>query len=249
MEEYLPVLAIDTFSDDITPALIEETVWREFYSGSSGAVVLPSVTVGEFPEGGRERILEIAFDYSLSRGLLKQLAEKTDEKAEQVVSALEGEGEAERLFELYSWLSSNADYTAAASEVDVYDRGDIIYTAYGPLVNGSGAGEGFALAYMRLCKAAGLECEIVIGRYEGVTHVWNMVKVGEDWYHVDSASVPRGEGIAFLLSDENMPREYWWDTEMYRQCSGTMTVHDIIGAAPDAPAEETPADEGTPLIS
>ena len=48
---------------------------------------------------------------------------------------------------------------------------------------------GYAYMYRDLCKAAGLNCEVVIGQayFQGKNrgHAWNGVKLNGKWYHVD----------------------------------------------------------------
>lgn len=60
-----------------------------------------------------------------------------------------------------------------------------VYTAYGALVNGHAVCEGYARAFKLLCYYAGLECILITGDSKGAGHMWNMVKLEGNWYHVD----------------------------------------------------------------
>lgn len=60
-----------------------------------------------------------------------------------------------------------------------------IYSIYGALINGHAVCEGYARAFKLLCQSAGLECILVTGDSKGVGHLWNMVKLEGNWYHVD----------------------------------------------------------------
>lgn len=68
-----------------------------------------------------------------------------------------------------------------------FDRGlgNTVYTSYGALVNGHAVCEGYARAFKLLCRSAGLECILITGDSKGVGHMWNMVKLEGEWYHVD----------------------------------------------------------------
>lgn len=59
-------------------------------------------------------------------------------------------------------------------------------TIYGALVQKNALCEGYAKAFSYLCNLAGIENTIVTGLTgEDVYHMWNMVKLGGNWYHVD----------------------------------------------------------------
>ncbi|MEE0945508.1 MAG: transglutaminase domain-containing protein [Acutalibacteraceae bacterium] len=62
---------------------------------------------------------------------------------------------------------------------------DNIYTAYGALVNGRAVCEGYARAFKLLCRYAGIKCILITGDSKGVGHIWNMVYLDSEWYHVD----------------------------------------------------------------
>ncbi|MGN0650656.1 MAG: chitobiase/beta-hexosaminidase C-terminal domain-containing protein [Oscillospiraceae bacterium] len=56
--------------------------------------------------------------------------------------------------------------------------------ADGPLLNGKALCEGYAKAFMYLCQKSGIECICVSG-YAGENHMWNMLKLEDEWYHMD----------------------------------------------------------------
>lgn len=57
-------------------------------------------------------------------------------------------------------------------------------TIYGTLVQKKALCEGYAKTFSYLCNLAGIENTIVTGLTQ-VPHMWNMVKLGGNWYHVD----------------------------------------------------------------
>ena len=93
-------------------------------------------------------------------------------------------------------------------------------TAYGALVQGQAAGEGFAMAVKVLCDALGLECHVVRGALDGRQHTWNMLRLdGGPHYHLDPTAYD-GEGAAFLNDSEIAEAGYAWDTALYPPCDG-----------------------------
>lgn len=57
-------------------------------------------------------------------------------------------------------------------------------TIYGALVQKKALCEGYAKAFSYLCNLAEIENVIVTGQ-ANAPHMWNMVKLGGNWYHVD----------------------------------------------------------------
>ncbi len=57
--------------------------------------------------------------------------------------------------------------------------------ADGPLVNGRALCEGYSKAFAYLCQSIGVPCICIVGSGNGENHMWNMVQIGEKWYHVD----------------------------------------------------------------
>ena len=82
---------------------------------------------------------------------------------------------------IHDYLCKSVTYD---SEFDRYGEGTV-YTAFGALVNGHAVCEGYARAFKLLCQYAGLECILITGDSKGVGHMWNMVKLEGNWYHVD----------------------------------------------------------------
>lgn len=100
-------------------------------------------------------------------------------------------------------------------------------SAYGVLVNGTGVCTGYAEAAKILLNRAGIECLIVTGtgddgRMQGF-HAWNMVRIDNQWYHLDVTwdDPDQGDLIKydyFNMSDEEMARNHAWNPEDYPAC-------------------------------
>ena len=82
----------------------------------------------------------------------------------------------------YDKLKYFHDYLITHCESDSED----IYanTIYGTLVRGKALCEGYAKSFSYLCNKAGIENIIVTGETD-TAHMWNMVKIDGNWYHVD----------------------------------------------------------------
>lgn len=72
------------------------------------------------------------------------------------------------------------DYLARNCAYDeTYQR----HEAYDALVDGTAVCQGYALAFLELTRELGLSCEMVTSK--SLNHAWNMVKIGDSYYHVD----------------------------------------------------------------
>ncbi len=64
-----------------------------------------------------------------------------------------------------------------------YDHDLEIYDAYAMLKTGIGVCQAYSLLTRYLLKKLGIECECV--SCKGLNHEWNIVKIGNSWYHMD----------------------------------------------------------------
>lgn len=82
----------------------------------------------------------------------------------------------------YEKLKFFHDYLILNCETDkTYSFAD---TVYGALVEKKALCEGYSKAFAYLCNLAGIENVIITGETY-VPHMWNMVKLDGNWYHVD----------------------------------------------------------------
>ena len=81
------------------------------------------------------------------------------------------------------------DYLALNCEYDYenYQTGsvpDISHTAYGSLVNQVAVCDGYADAFAYIMEdKLGISCEVISS--DAMHHAWNMIEIGQKWYHVD----------------------------------------------------------------
>ncbi|MDX5866707.1 S-layer homology domain-containing protein [Bacillus cereus group sp. BfR-BA-01119] len=107
-----------------------------------------------------------------------------------------------------------------------YDTSYKAYTAYEALVNRSAVCQGYALLTYQLLKEAGIENHFVTGTGDGQPHAWNLVKIENKWYHLDTTfddPLPDEQGRVtysyFNLSDEQIARNHEWNRGDYPQAT------------------------------
>lgn len=79
----------------------------------------------------------------------------------------------ERLIFLYDYLATHF----------VYEADNANYDAYGMLIEGNGVCQAYSLLLRYLLRAVGVPAECVTSN--ALNHEWNLVKLGDAWYHVD----------------------------------------------------------------
>lgn len=115
----------------------------------------------------------------------------------------------ERLKYVHDWIVNNTSYISSGpvskSEAD------------GPVIYGQALCEGYSKAFMYFAQSMSYECVCVSG-YSNGNHMWNMVKVGGNWYHVDatwddplSNSGPVLRHNYFLVSDSTISSDHTID--------------------------------------
>ncbi|MEG1165805.1 MAG: hypothetical protein RSD68_05270 [Oscillospiraceae bacterium] len=80
----------------------------------------------------------------------------------------------EAVLSLYTYLSKNSTYNTQAADVG----------AYGMMVNREGICTGYAYALRYLFDQLGIENHLAFSNDE--SHIWNIVKLGNSYYHIDA---------------------------------------------------------------
>lgn len=187
--------------------------------------VLPEVDVGIYPESGVSRIMEITLSYGLDGETMDAMRRELQTAVEAMTrwvapqGAASGEmlSEHDRVQGVHMYVADNCRLNRTAGA-----------TARDALVGGSADSEGLAMALMAGCQALDVDCSLVFGRLAGMDHVWNMVTVDGKTYHVDVS----GGTPVFLMGDEALWGDYWWDTSLYPPCPETY-VESGMNASPE----------------
>ncbi len=83
---------------------------------------------------------------------------------------------------VHDYLALNCEY-----DYDNYKNNkvpEISHTAYGSLVNQVAVCDGYADAFAYIMEdKLGISCEVISSK--DMAHAWNMIEIGQEWYHVD----------------------------------------------------------------
>lgn len=141
-------------------------------------------------------VYSLSVDYSRTESQAEQIQPLFDKSAQEIIDkALAQDGLFDRVLVIHDTLTEMTSYNAKApsykSEAD------------GPLVHGEALCEGYAKAFMYLCQAVGIQCFCVAG-YAGESHMWNMLQLDGEWYHMDVTWDDAGTYEYFCVPDSQM---------------------------------------------
>lgn len=83
---------------------------------------------------------------------------------------------------IHDFIIGRCDYD---NKVDNINDSWSVFTAYGALVDRKAVCEGYSKATKLLLNKNGISCRLITGKSGNVLHMWNMVKINNDWYHLD----------------------------------------------------------------
>ncbi|MBQ8044464.1 MAG: hypothetical protein IJ272_10055 [Clostridia bacterium] len=128
-----------------------------------------------------------------------------------------------------------AIHDALVERVNYYEYEDINtipgikHTAYGALVENEAVCDGYSKAFKLLLEEAGIYSIIISGSTDNIAHAWNLVKLDDEYYHVDVTSDKLEEKdkkyvvhAYFNVNDEKISKTHVIDENFdYPQCDGT----------------------------
>ena len=220
LSDYAPRLTLETKYYDGKLHNLEELARSYYYDHPAWAMEMPVLTLGLYPsDGDLHRIIDLSMTYTVPDGVLLSKTQETEEHAAAILEGLpdfppleEGEEpgrvEAQKLLWLHDTLCAFVlhDDDIYREEVNTGERqGGDAYTAYGALVKGSAVSEGYAMAFKLLCDEMDLDCRVIRGQWNEIGHAWNLVRIGETWYHISAGLDDRGPTPIydyFLFNDE-----------------------------------------------
>lgn len=119
---------------------------------------------------------EVVYDYRFTADEISSMNIASERTAREIINGITPD------MDDYDKLKYFHDYLVLNCENDT--ESPYSNTIYGALVKKKALCEGYAKAFSYLCNLAGIENTIVTGQTT-VPHMWNMVKLGGNWYHVD----------------------------------------------------------------
>ncbi|WP_164545518.1 transglutaminase domain-containing protein [Paenibacillus albus] len=154
--------------------------------------------------------VKVNIQYRESAGETEEVERRVAELLRTVISV--GMTPEQKVRAIHDWIVTHVRYDESLQH----------YTAYDALVDGNAVCQGYALLVLRMLQDVGIEARIIEGTVASGSHVWNLVRLGDDWYHLDATwddPVPDRAGVAshmyYLKSDAQMRVDHQWDAAAY----------------------------------
>ena len=115
--------------------------------------------------------------------------------------------EYDKVLLIYQYICTHVVYdNAHVQQADYYP----MYTAHAALINGTSVCQGYANLFYRMCLTVGIPARIISGQ----NHAWNIVKVGNAWYTVDSTwdAARTAHDYNWYLLGKNIGKSNWEDS-------------------------------------
>ncbi len=120
------------------------------------------------------KILSIYPSYTMTAEEYAEAREFCERQISGALNLIEGlESEVDIALYIHDYLCLNFSYDESLSFDNMYSF----------LKEGQGTCQGYTYTYMAMLRAAGLECTFAAS--DSMAHIWNLIKVDGEWYHVD----------------------------------------------------------------
>lgn len=134
----------------------------------------------------------------LSADEVKKYSEELNSKIQELhLGLLSDMTEYSREIYIHDWLVANCNY---ADDVAKISDDFLSFTSYGALVNQRAVCEGYTRAMQLMLSTVGIESLPVIGNGNDGLHMWNGVKIDNQWYYVDATwnDTEKGSGYDYF---------------------------------------------------
>nr|VZS00776.1 hypothetical protein MF5582_00768 [Mycoplasma feriruminatoris] len=136
--------------------------------------------------------------------------QKAKQEAKKIVEKWRELPTLEKITKAYEWMTENVKFNYSSTLI----KGQ---TAYSSLVEKVSVCTGYAKGFEMLMDELGILCTLITSDVSprdvnGVKHVWNLVEIDGEWYHIDTTSdrIEKGqrqEYRFFLLHDDDFTKD------------------------------------------
>lgn len=204
-------LSIDKIKEHLNTVLMENYTYKCYMDHTQ----ITYITVGG------ETGIRIQLGYIYSPGELAAMNKEVNAKADEIIGQIitPSMTDYDKVKAIHDYIVNNTTYDSSLQPIS--------FTIYGALIKGRGVCQAYASAFETLLDKVGIENTAVIS--ESMEHVWNLVKLDGDYYHIDvtwdDPVTNTGENVLrydyFLVNDEEMKsREHVWEYNDYPQALG-----------------------------
>lgn len=124
-----------------------------------------------------QRLKSATIFYKYNSSETERMQNEIDAEVNNILSKVSSDMSQYDIVKLfYDYLAENVVY-----DEDAPHHSDI----YGVFVDKRAICGGYSKAFSYLCDQVGIETLTITGDADGTPHMWNMIKLGGEWYHID----------------------------------------------------------------
>lgn len=133
-----------------------------------------------------KKYVEIELNYTItSKSELDKKIIELESKINEYLEKTDGKEGMDAELVLHDSLGECVEYYKYESVDNVPQE---CHSIYGAFITNKAVCDGFSKALQLLLDRKNIESIIVLGKLENESHAWNLVKLGDNWYHVDLTS-------------------------------------------------------------
>lgn len=158
-----------------------------------------------------DHVTLLRLDFRFSEKMTASMQKEIDSFTDTLMEGIQQEwSDAEKVLYVHDYITSRSDYYEGKSLL----KGRNIYDTF---INGTSVCVGYSLGFQYIMDKLGIPCICITSD----THVWNMVQIDSNWYHVDLTwddSEPISQNLVFhnmLLLSEYALDNYYEPHEPY----------------------------------
>ena len=130
-------------------------------------------------------------------------------KIEEIISDLnfdESASDYEKIKAVYDYICDHVSYDTEGFNTlgdDIEGNEDYLsVTAYSALMEGEAVCQGYATLFYRMAEACGIDTRVIAGTSRNLNHAWNIVKLGQHYFNVDSTWDAGNDTKQYFLQSE-----------------------------------------------
>lgn len=154
-------------------------------------------------------VSECMFDYDNYSGSTETMNNRINDAADSVIAEIpESYDTAHKLKYIHNYLVDNTVYDAESDDCD---------NIFGALIRHRTHCQGYSKTMSLFCDKLSVPSLIITGETNGGGHMWNMVNLDGNWYHIDVTwddpdCGNRSSSNYFLVSDSKIKETHTFDT-------------------------------------
>ena len=146
---------------------------------------------------------ELVFTYYMNYYTTAAQEAELDAEVDRILESLDFEGKNDyiKVKAIYDYICENVTYDYENLDDNSHK---LKFTAYAAAINKTAVCQGYALLFYRLALEEGIDARLIAGLGNGGDHGWNIVKLGDYYYNLDS-TWDAGQSVyeSFLLNESN----------------------------------------------